>query len=51
MSVYICPYFDVANKKCKLWDTYQSSYQVETYCLSCYADYWRKCENYRAKNR
>ena len=43
----MCPYYDSVNKKCKLWDTYQSDYAISEYCLS-YA--WEsKCPNYRSK--
>lgn len=48
--MYICPYYDAANKKCKLWDTYQSDYIVTTYCVANYSDQYKKCANYEQKN-
>lgn len=47
----ICPYFDGERKKCKLWDTYQSDYQVDTYCMGEYWDSYKKCANYESKKR
>lgn len=43
----MCPYYDEATKKCKLWDTYQSSYIISTYCCGPYWDSYKSCENYR----
>lgn len=45
------PYYDDQRKKCNLWDTYQSDYQISTYCRGPYYDSWKKCENYQSKKR
>ena len=37
----MCPYYDEANKKCKLWDTYQSSYIISTFCCGPYWDSYK----------
>ena len=34
--MYMCPYYDPERRKCRLWATYQSDYQLRTYCLSDY---------------
>lgn len=47
----MCPYYDEERKKCKLWDTYQSMYNINTYCMGPYWDSYRKCPNYEAKHR
>lgn len=49
--MYMCPYYDPDRRKCKLWDTYQSDYQIRTYCCSDYMGYFRKCANYEEKMR
>ena len=49
--MYLCPYYDESRKKCKLWDTYQSEYQISTYCNGSYWDSYKKCANYEQKKR
>ena len=46
-----CPYYDPSNKKCKLYDTYQSDYQITTYCRGPYWDSYKNCANYMTKKR
>lgn len=47
----MCPYYDAERKKCKLWDTYQESYIISTYCMGPYWDSYKKCTNYEVKKR
>ena len=47
----MCPYYDAERKKCKLWDTYQDSYIICTYCMGPYWDSYKKCANYETKKR
>lgn len=47
----MCPYYDAATKKCKLWDTYQTAYIIDTFCCGPYWDSYKNCENYRQKMR
>ena len=44
----MCPYYDAYNKRCKLYDTSQSDYQIQTYCITL--DFGR-CANYQAYQR
>ena len=44
----ICPHYDAYNKCCKLYDTYQSDYQIQEYCTS---GNWGRCPNYQASSR
>ena len=45
----ICPFFDPSTRKCKLWDTYQSNFCIQEYCLGPYSDSYTKCPNYKSK--
>jgi len=47
--MHLCPFYDQATKKCKLWDTYQSAYIIENFCCGPYWDSYKNCENYRKK--
>lgn len=49
--MYKCPYYDEDRKKCKLYDTYQGSYEISTYCLGQYSDSYKRCPNYEQKKR
>ena len=41
-----CPYL-TPDKLCKLYDSLQEGYQLQTYCLSTDGN-WMKCANYEA---
>jgi hypothetical protein len=45
---FMCPYYDAYGKRCKLYDTHQTDYQIQAYCTS---GEWGKCANYQAYNK
>ena len=45
--MWVCPYFDIKEKKCTLWKTYQSNYNIEKYCLGPNSDSFKDCPNYK----
>ncbi len=42
-----CPYFNMEERKCMLWKTYQDNYIIELYCLGPYPDSYTNCANYK----